>query len=116
MDRQTELAIVRRAYAKQTLAAARITDPRIEAAFADVPREDFLGPAPGTYSTYPASTHRHSMPIRSCCTSIRLSGSFRSEASTTDSPRSTQCFSQPPRLRKVITSSTSAPEPDTTQQ
>ncbi|HWM65843.1 MAG TPA: methyltransferase domain-containing protein [Steroidobacteraceae bacterium] len=46
MDRQTELAIVRRAYAKQTLAAARIADPRIEAAFADVPREDFLGPGP----------------------------------------------------------------------
>ena len=46
LDRQTELAIVRRAYAKQTLAAARVTDPRIEAAYAAVPREDYLGPGP----------------------------------------------------------------------
>ena len=46
VDRQTELAIVRRAYAKQILAAARVTNPRIEAAYAAVPREDFLGPGP----------------------------------------------------------------------
>lgn len=41
-----ELAIVRRAYAKQVLAAARVKDERVEAAFAAVPREDFLGPGP----------------------------------------------------------------------
>ncbi len=41
-----ELRIVRRAYAKQILAAARIGDQRIEAAFAKVPRENFLGPGP----------------------------------------------------------------------
>ncbi|HEX6842446.1 MAG TPA: hypothetical protein VF113_12985 [Stellaceae bacterium] len=41
-----ELAIVRRAYAKQVLAAARVRDERVEAAFAAVPREDFLGPGP----------------------------------------------------------------------
>jgi protein-L-isoaspartate(D-aspartate) O-methyltransferase len=46
VDRQTELAIVRRAYSKQTLAAAGVNDPRIQAAFAAVPREDFLGPGP----------------------------------------------------------------------
>lgn len=46
MDSQTELAIVRRAYAKQTLAAASIVDPRLQEAFAAVPREDFLGPGP----------------------------------------------------------------------
>ncbi len=46
MDRQTELTIVRRAYAKQILAAAGIRDPRIEAAYAAVRREDFLGPGP----------------------------------------------------------------------
>jgi protein-L-isoaspartate(D-aspartate) O-methyltransferase len=46
MDRQAELAIVRRAYAKQIAAAARISDPRIEAAFAAVRREEFLGPGP----------------------------------------------------------------------
>ncbi|WP_246711057.1 protein-L-isoaspartate O-methyltransferase family protein [Rhizobium leguminosarum] len=41
-----ELKIVRRAYAKQITAAVRIVDERVEAAFADVPREDFLGPGP----------------------------------------------------------------------
>jgi len=46
IDRQAELAIVRRAYAKQTLAAARVTNPRIEAAYAAIPREDFLGAGP----------------------------------------------------------------------
>src|SRR5205807_1573426 len=46
MDRDNELAIVRRAYAKQVLAAAGITNGRLEAAFAAVPREHFLGPGP----------------------------------------------------------------------
>lgn len=46
IDRQTELAIVRRAYAKQILAAARVVSPRIEAAYAAIPRENFLGPGP----------------------------------------------------------------------
>jgi protein-L-isoaspartate(D-aspartate) O-methyltransferase len=40
------LAIVRRAYAKQILAVAQLEDPRLEAAFAAVPRERFLGPPP----------------------------------------------------------------------
>lgn len=43
---QTELTIVRRAYAKQIMAAAQVSDPRIEAAFATIRREDFLGPGP----------------------------------------------------------------------
>ncbi len=46
MDRESELAIVRRAYAKQIVAAAGVSDRRIEAAFAAVPREAFLGPGP----------------------------------------------------------------------
>jgi protein-L-isoaspartate(D-aspartate) O-methyltransferase len=46
MVRRTELDIVRRAYAKQIMAAAGIPDRRVEAAFAAVPREDFLGPGP----------------------------------------------------------------------
>lgn len=46
MDREEELAIVRRAYAKQTLAQVQIDDPRLELAFAAVRREDFLGPGP----------------------------------------------------------------------
>ncbi len=46
MDRDSELAIVRRAYAKQIMAAAGISDRRVEAAFAAVPREHFLGRGP----------------------------------------------------------------------
>jgi protein-L-isoaspartate(D-aspartate) O-methyltransferase len=44
---ESELDIVRRAYAKQVMAAAGVEDPRVEAAFAAVRREDFLGPAHG---------------------------------------------------------------------
>jgi protein-L-isoaspartate(D-aspartate) O-methyltransferase len=46
MDRQNELTVVRRAYARQILAAAGVVDARIEAAYAAVRREDFLGPGP----------------------------------------------------------------------
>jgi protein-L-isoaspartate(D-aspartate) O-methyltransferase len=46
MKRENELAIVRRAYAKQIMAAAGVSERRIEAAFAAVPRENFLGPGP----------------------------------------------------------------------
>lgn len=41
-----ELSVVRRAYAKQIAAAAGADDPRIEAAFATVLREDFLPSGP----------------------------------------------------------------------
>jgi protein-L-isoaspartate(D-aspartate) O-methyltransferase len=43
---QEELAIVRRAYAKQMLSVLGVTDPRVEAAFAAVRREAYLGPGP----------------------------------------------------------------------
>ena len=46
MDRDTELQIVRRAYAKQVVAAGGVADRRVEAAFAIVRREDFLGRGP----------------------------------------------------------------------
>jgi protein-L-isoaspartate(D-aspartate) O-methyltransferase len=46
MDKASELAIVRRAYAKQILAAAGVADAGIECAFAAIPREQFLGPGP----------------------------------------------------------------------
>src|ERR1700751_5396094 len=46
MDPQAELHVVRGAYAKQILAAATVDDPRLAAAFAAIPREDFLGPGP----------------------------------------------------------------------
>jgi protein-L-isoaspartate(D-aspartate) O-methyltransferase len=47
MDRQDELRIIRTAYARQILAAARVNDdPRLDAAFGAIRREDFLGPGP----------------------------------------------------------------------
>jgi protein-L-isoaspartate(D-aspartate) O-methyltransferase len=46
MDRQSELGIIRAAYAKQILAAARVDDRRLDTAFGAIPREDFLGPGP----------------------------------------------------------------------
>ena len=46
MDRDEELAIVRRAYAKQVMAEAGANDRRVENAFATVPRERYLGPGP----------------------------------------------------------------------
>jgi protein-L-isoaspartate(D-aspartate) O-methyltransferase len=46
MDRQGELEIIRAAYAKQILAAARVDNARLEAAFGATRREDFLGPGP----------------------------------------------------------------------
>jgi protein-L-isoaspartate(D-aspartate) O-methyltransferase len=42
-----KLDVVRRAYAKQVMAAAGVEDARVEAAFAAVRREDFLAPAHG---------------------------------------------------------------------
>jgi protein-L-isoaspartate(D-aspartate) O-methyltransferase len=46
MDRDTELEIIRRAYAKQVMAVAGIFDRRVENAFAAVKREDYLGRGP----------------------------------------------------------------------
>ncbi|HEY3908468.1 MAG TPA: rRNA adenine N-6-methyltransferase family protein [Stellaceae bacterium] len=43
---EAELAIVRRAYAKQIMAPLDAAHPRVEAAFAAVRREAFLGPGP----------------------------------------------------------------------
>jgi protein-L-isoaspartate(D-aspartate) O-methyltransferase len=47
MDRQGELSIIRAAYAKQILAAARVVDDaRLGAALGAIRREDFLGAGP----------------------------------------------------------------------
>jgi protein-L-isoaspartate(D-aspartate) O-methyltransferase len=46
MNREQELALVRRAYAKEIAAIAGIPDARVETAFAEVRREDFLDPGP----------------------------------------------------------------------
>ena len=47
MDRQGELSIIRAAYAKQILAAARVDDDaRLTAAFGAIRREDYVGTGP----------------------------------------------------------------------
>jgi protein-L-isoaspartate(D-aspartate) O-methyltransferase len=46
MDRHGELSIIRAAFAKQVLAAARVDDARLSAALSAIHREDFLGPGP----------------------------------------------------------------------
>ena len=46
MDPETELAIIRRAFARQITAAVGVADPRVIDAFAAVPREAYLGPGP----------------------------------------------------------------------
>ena len=46
MDRDAEQEVVRRAYAKRIVAVSGASDRRIEAAFALVKREDFLGRGP----------------------------------------------------------------------
>jgi protein-L-isoaspartate(D-aspartate) O-methyltransferase len=48
---QTELALVRRAYARQMLAILDVRNEAIEAAYAKVPRERFLGPPPWRMSS-----------------------------------------------------------------
>jgi protein-L-isoaspartate(D-aspartate) O-methyltransferase len=44
--RTRTLTVIRRAYAKHVLAVAGVSDPRLEDAFATIPREAFLGPGP----------------------------------------------------------------------
>jgi protein-L-isoaspartate(D-aspartate) O-methyltransferase len=46
MTDAAELEVIRRAFGKQIPALAGVREPRIEAAFAAVPREHFLGPGP----------------------------------------------------------------------
>jgi protein-L-isoaspartate(D-aspartate) O-methyltransferase len=46
MQSETDMAAVRRAYAKQTLGRVGAVDARLEDAFAEIPREDFLGAGP----------------------------------------------------------------------
>src|SRR5690348_4897696 len=66
MPLDAELIAIRRAYAKQLLAIAGVRDPRLEQAYASVPREDFLGPGPWTvgvedetYVTTPSDDPAH---------------------------------------------------------
>lgn len=53
MTSKKELEFLRRVYAKQVLAPFGRADARVEAAFAAVPREDFLGPGPWPILYFP---------------------------------------------------------------
>jgi protein-L-isoaspartate(D-aspartate) O-methyltransferase len=54
---ESELAVVRRAYAKQVLFASGLADPRLEDALATLPREAFLGPGPWALMCPPDETY-----------------------------------------------------------
>lgn len=64
---EQELQAVRRAYAQQTLAGAKVVDDRLHSAFVSVRREDFLPPGPwpilqlrdGTYRNTPDGDPAH---------------------------------------------------------
>ncbi|MEK1886715.1 MAG: rRNA adenine N-6-methyltransferase family protein [Phyllobacterium sp.] len=47
-----DLKRIRRAFANKVLASVGVDDPRIERAFAEVPRENFLGPGPWPISRF----------------------------------------------------------------
>jgi protein-L-isoaspartate(D-aspartate) O-methyltransferase len=68
MDREPELKIIRRAFAKQVMAACDVRDPRVEAAFAAVAREDFLGPGPWQIVRWAAVIAQRRIPTRFTCT------------------------------------------------
>jgi protein-L-isoaspartate(D-aspartate) O-methyltransferase len=46
MNHEQELVVFRRSFAKQVLASVKVSDARVEAAFAAIARERFLGPGP----------------------------------------------------------------------
>ena len=75
---QGELAIVRRAYAKHVLANAGVDDARVEAAFAAVRREHFLGPRPWQMPRWSRPYYRRRAMTRFISIRTRWSASYRS--------------------------------------
>lgn len=57
----THVAEARLFYARLLAANAGAQDPRLEAAFAAIPREDFLGPGPWTVIVIPWTSGRHAI-------------------------------------------------------
>src|ERR1700677_452455 len=49
----TELAVLRRAYARQVMFLGRADNPALEDAYASVPREAYLGPGPWPILRWP---------------------------------------------------------------
>ncbi len=86
-----ELATVRRAYAKQVLAAAGVADEALERAFAETEREHFLGAGPWQMLRGEAVTPEPPAPTRSISIPTISSRSTRRGGSTTASPRSSLC-------------------------
>jgi protein-L-isoaspartate(D-aspartate) O-methyltransferase len=78
-----ELAVVRRAYARQRLAILGVDNRGIEAAFAAAPREHFLRPPPWTASSLFGGARPCPAQTRSCSTRTWSSPSIRRAASTT---------------------------------
>ena len=72
MEREQELAIIRRAYAKQVLAEWQVDDPRLELAFTQVRREDFL-----SFSTHACPSARRRNPEGSRRTTGRRTAPLR---------------------------------------
>ena len=90
LDRTSELAIVRRAYAKQILATVQVDDPHLETAFAQVPRENFVGPGLGSFRDGLVVTYRRRQPIPSTFTLTTSCRSYLSGTSITSTVRSRQ--------------------------
>ena len=83
MDRDAEQDVIRRAYAKQIMAAAGVSNRRIEAAFASVKREDFLGRGPWPVVRWGRGMCRRPAGIPSIFTMTWWSPSFLNATSIT---------------------------------
>ena len=115
MDRATELDIVRRAFAKQVLAEVQVDNPRLEAAFATVRREDFMGAGTLGHSALAQRLGRHARrrpdpPLH------RQRGADHRRAASQQRPAVGACQMDRQRgdPRRATTSCTSAPAPATT--
>ena len=78
---------MRRSYAKRIMARAMIDDPRIEAAFAEVRRENFLGQAPGRSLDGPATVSWRRAATRFIFTWTASSAFGPTATSTVGGPR-----------------------------
>ncbi len=86
-----EIEIVRRAYAKQILAAVDARNQALEDTFAAVAREAFLGSGPGRSCAGAGATFSRPMTIQSISTAMILSESTSRAASTTASLPGMHC-------------------------
>ena len=104
-----ELAIVRRAYARQMLAILGVDNSPIEAAYAAVPREAFLGRRRAPRRRRSPATGPCPAGTRLCFIRISSSRSIWRAASTIAAPRCTPSSSRPSARSPASISSMSAP-------